>query len=329
MNKKLLSVAVGAALAASPLLAANAAVKVQGRVEVEIVNGSSDLDNAPYDGTEQGDNNGQSRLVFNGSEDLGNGLKAIGRLAFSYDPSDGGDQGNRDAWAGLKGGFGTFKIGRLPGTYKMFGGVKWDPYAATFMQARRAGGMTGDGYGHNGFINDIIEYTTPKLGGFTFQGQYIMDETDGDDGSYMVGAKWKGGPVEVIAAANHHESADEDNAKVGARFKSGGLTAYVQYEDVDNGGSIRANGHRISGASTGAGGSFLLVGAGYKFGNNLLAGNVGGFDADNSGTDVDYFAIGLTHFFSKKTRVYAGYASTDVDGVDNAELLGAGIRFDF
>jgi predicted porin len=60
------------------------------------------------------------------------------------------------------------------------------------------------------------------------------------------------------------------------------------------------------------------VGAGYKFGNNLVAGNVGGFDANSGGTDVDYFALGVTHFFSKKTRVYGGYTSVDVD-----------IRFDF
>jgi predicted porin len=333
MNKKLLAVAIGAALAASPFLAAQADVKVKGRVEVELVN----VDGDNIDTTQQGDDNGQSRLEFDAEEDLGNGLKAIGRLAFQYDPSNGDGEVARDQWAGLKGGFGTVKVGRLGSTYKMYGGVTWDPYVATFLQARRGGGMNGGVFGgHNSFVNDIIEYTTPKLGGFTLQAQYVADDTDPGgsnnvkDGSYNLGGKWKGGPVEVIAVTSHQErdNADAlDNSKVGARFTSGGLTAYVQYEDVDNGGPIRANGNSLVGNA--GEGSFLVVGAGYKFGNNLVAGNVGGFDADNGGSDVDYFALGLTHFFSKKTRVYAGYANTKVDNGEDVDLLGAGIRFDF
>jgi predicted porin len=327
MNKKLLATAVGAALAASPLVATQAKVKVQGRIKVELVRVNFDSkDNI----TEQGDNNGDSRLVFNGSEDLGNGLKAIGRLAFQYDPSDGADQKNRDQWAGLKGGFGTFKIGRLPGTYKMYGGVGWDPYTATFLQSRRNGGMSGNSFGgHNGFNNDMIEYTTPKLGGLTLQGQYLADDTKGTDGSYMVGGKWKGGPVELVAATAHLESSGSesmDNSKFGARFKSGGLAAFILYEDVDDGGPINPNGNNIATAGKG---TFLNGGAAYKFGNNEIAGTVGSFDADGDASNVDHFALGLTHFFSKKSRIYAGYAKTDVKDGETAEMYGAGIRFDF
>jgi predicted porin len=329
MNKKLMAAAVGAALVAAPAFSAQAAVKVSGKIEVELVNVNFDSD-AMEDLTQQGDDNGMSRLVFDASEDLGNGLKAIGRLAFQYDPSNNDGEKNRDQWVGLKGGFGAFLAGRLATPYKMYGGVKWDPFVATFLQARRSGGMSGDATGHNSFVDDVLAYATPKMGGFDATVAYIADENDATgvgDGTWTVGARWKGGPIEVIGAALHLENADADQAKVGVRYKSGGLKAFVQYEDVDVGGSVRANGNTLVGQL--GEGSFLLVGAGYKFGNNSIDGQVGGFDADGSGSDVDYFALGLTHFFSKKTRVYAGYASTDVDGGEAADMLGAGIRFDF
>ena len=328
MNKKVLAVAVGATLAAAPLLSAQAAkVKVYGKALVEVVNVDSST-GAVTDGVYQGDAGGRSRWGVKASQDLGNGMKAIAKFEFKLDPSNNSAESNRDQWVGLKGGFGTVKFGRLPGTYKMFGGVKWDPYTASFLEARRSGGMSGDAWGHNGFINDIIEYTTPKgLGGFTFQGQYIADESGGDDGSYALGVKWKGGPLEVIAVTNNRESKDAQNTKVGARYKSGGLTVFGQYEDVENGGSIRVNGQKLTAAVDG---SHWIVGVGYKFGNNLLHGNIGAFDADaGGGADTDYLAIGITHFFDKKTRIYAGYANTDQSGVDDVDLIGAGMRFDF
>ncbi len=328
MNKKLLVAAVGATFAALPVLSAQAAkVKVYGKAEVEVVSIDSTTGAVP-DRTEQGDAGGRSRWGVKASQDLGNGMKAIAKFEFKLNPSNGSDESNREQSVGLKGSFGTVKLGRLPGTYKMFGGVKWDPYTGTFMEARRSGGMSGDGWGHNGFINDMIEYTTPKgLGGVTVQAQYIVDESAGDDGSYQVGFKWKGGPIEVIAVTNNRESKDATNSKVGVRYKAGGFTVFGQYEDVENGGSIRVNGHKLTKVVDG---NHALLGVGYKFGNNVVHGNVGSFDGDvASSPDTDYLAVGITHFFSKKTRVYAGFANTDQDGVDDVDMWGAGIRFDF
>jgi predicted porin len=329
MNKKLLAIAVGATLAAAPVMATQAKVKLWGRLEVEVVSVNSD-NGSTFDGTQQGDTNGQSRWGVDASEDLGNGIKAIGRMAWQIDPSNGSAEKARDQWVGLKGGFGTFKIGRVPSSYKMFGGVKWDPYTATFLQARRSGGMSGGTYGHNGFNSDMVEYTTPKgMGGFKVQLQYSLDKSSNDK-DYHAGVSWKGGPVEVIGAASHSDAADATNKKIGARFKSGGMFVFLQYEDVENGGDIRANGNKVGGGASTKMGNFTVVGAGYKFGNNLIAGNVGKFNADTGGgVDVDYYALGLTHFLSKHTRVWAGYSHINAKTVDKVDQYGAGIRFDF
>jgi len=343
VNKKLLAAAVGAALVSAPVLSAQAAkISVFGRVQVEVVNTDADSGNIGGTGstsaTEVGDQNGMSRWGIKASEDLGNGLSAIAALEWKLDAANDEAESNRLQKVGLKGKFGTIELGRDHNAYKTTGGVAWDPYAATFLQARRAGGMTGTTFGHNGFRNNLLMYTTPKGSPIYVKAQYVVDDSTcpggnadnacaaGRDGEYHIGVKWSGGPLEIMAAANHDEVKDEDNVKVGARYKTGGFTGFVQYEDVDNGGPIRANGNSI--ISNVGKGSYLLVGLGYKFGNNLVAGNFGTFDSDSGNTDVDYFAIGLTHFFSKKTRGYVGYSSIDTDSND-ASMFGAGLRFDF
>ena len=338
MNKKLLAVAVGAALAAGPVLSAQADVKVKGILLNELVN----VDGDTVDLVQQGDSNGMSRWYIDASEDLGNGLTAFGRVAFGITGAltNDGAENNRDNWVGIKGGFGAVTFGRQVPCYAGAGGSAWDPFVATFMQARRAGGMSGDTFGHNGFRDDLIGYATPKGSPIRVCAQLVMDESANQDGEYFVGLSWKGGPLEIIAATNNdpNEPDDLQNMKVGARFQSGGFTGFFQYEDVDQGGGIFANGNRINGvgdpasavgANTLGEGNFMLVGLGYKFGSNMIHGNFGGFDADDAGSDVDYFALGVVHFLSKKTRVYAGYSNIDAKNVGETDMFGAGIRFDF
>lgn len=343
MNKKILAAAVGAALLAPALSVEAAKIAVYGRVQVEVVNTDADSGNIGGTGstsaTEVGDQNGMSRWGIKAEEDLGNGLSAIGIVEFALDPANDATESNRVQKVGLQGKFGAVELGRDHSAYKTTGGVAWDPFAATFLQARRSGGMTGTTYGHNGFRSNLIGYVTPKSSPIYVKAQYVLDDSTcansgagdngcapGRDGEYHVGVKWSGGPLEIMAAASHDEVRDEDNMKVGARYKTGGFTGFVQYEDVDNGGPIRANGSTI--LSNAGKGSYLLVGLGYKFGNNSVDGNIGTFDSDSGNTDVDYFAIGLTHFFSKKTRGYVGYSSIETDNND-ASMFGAGLRFDF
>ena len=174
MKKTLVAMAVGATFAAAPMIAAQADVKIFGKLQVEVVN----LDGGKYDSyTQQGDAGGMSRLGFDASKDLGNGLKAIGRYDFQLNPSNGSAPVAREQYVGLAGGWGAFIAGRVQSPYKTYGGVKWDPFVATFMQARRAGGMSGDPTGHNGFVNDQLVYASPVMAGIKFTAHYGVDET--------------------------------------------------------------------------------------------------------------------------------------------------------
>jgi len=337
MQKTLIAMAVGATIAAAPLVAAQADVKLRGQLEVELVS----LDGGSFDTqVEQGDAGGRSRVYIDASKDLGNGLKAFGRYAWKLNPSNGSQFSARDQWVGLKGGFGFVKFGRQATPYKMNGGVKWDPYTATFLEARRSGGMSGDAFGHNGFVNDVIEYGSPKIGGVKFQVGYIADERNAsstaaaNNGSFLAGGTGVWGPISVIAAyQNMKQKANGTNlggddikqVKLGVRYKANGLIAALQLEDVDRAGSIRVNGHRVIRNAGPA--KITWVNLGYKFGNTLITGSYGKTDADNNGQDIDYGMIGATYFFAKKVRAYLGYAVTETD--TKYKMFGAGMRYDF
>lgn len=347
MQKKLLAIAVGATMVAAPMFA-QADVKIKGKIQVELANidGGDQLDGtSTYDGvTVQGDNNGMSRWMIDASKDLGNGLKAIGRVSWQINPSNNFDQRNRDQYVGLAGGFGAVVLGRLPTPYKMNGGVKWDPYVASFMQARQAGGMSGSALGHNSFVDDVIAYVMPEIAGINATFAYVGDETGGMNGTWTAGGTGKWGPIEVILAATGADIAGTDDAdatnidqkKIGIRYKGNGLTAAWQYEDVDSSGPVNAYGGMGTGFDSGAG-KFNFLNLGYKFGNTLIAGNYGQFSGETGVADVDYGALGVTYFFDKKVRVYGGYATTDVkkinsvpaNGTGQYDRWGAGIRYDF
>ncbi|GMR06390.1 MAG: trimeric porin PorB [Gammaproteobacteria bacterium] len=339
MQKTLIAMAVGATIAAAPLVAAQADVKLRGKLQVDLVS----LDGGKFDSeVQQGDAGGRSRVFIDASKDLGNGMKAFGRYAWKTNPSNGSQISARDQWVGLKGSFGMVKFGRQATPYKMNGGVKWDPYAASFLEARRSGGMSGDSKGHNGFENDVILYGSPKFAGIKFQLGYIADEnaTGGGTkpsqrGTFLFGGTGVWGPVSGIAGYQNFKQRavgavagkdDVKQVKLGVRYKANGLIAAFQWEDVDSIGSIRVNGHKVTPKGQ-KGGKIIFLNLGYKFGNTLIAGNYGKTDADGSGQDVDYGAIGVTYFFAKKVRAVLGYAVTETD--TKYKMFGTYLRYDF
>ena len=122
MNKKLLAAAVAAAVVAAP--AAFAESTVYGKMH-------SSIDAIDYDTTNEDNwevNSRASRLGFKGSEDLGNGLKAIYQIELSVNAGGGGQgQGGnsglggktRNTFIGLAGDWGTALVGRHDTPAKM------------------------------------------------------------------------------------------------------------------------------------------------------------------------------------------------------------------
>jgi predicted porin len=377
MNKKLLTIAVGAALVAGPMLTAQAGeVTVYGMVQVELaqeevdfaLNGVSNeflrtnvWQGGDFSTNTAGDtgsiltleDNQRGRFGIKASEDLGGGLKGLAVIEYDLgDTTSGGGPTIRTSSVGLGGSFGTFLVGQLKSPYKYTGGITYDPFVTTNLEARRNGGMTGGLFGHNGFISNALSFETKAIPMVNIWVLYSPDEngTDsvnnqgsavGDKGDYAAAVKVGDKAWEAFVATSHN--ADNTGAgdtyandytafKVGGKVSIGKMhTILAQYEKTDA---------DISAPNITQEGKILFVGYHLKLGNTKLIGQVGKGELEQSNSTVTqehmYYTVGAVHNFSKTTRVFGGYTSTSVDNENGAlnrngdrTAISLGLRKDF
>jgi predicted porin len=327
MIKKVLPVMIGAALAGGVSVAA-ADVTLFGHIDTSI--DARDTDGV---GDDINLNCTTCSIGFKGSEDLGNGLKAIFSLDWQYDTINrhtvsnptytyttmsgavytytSGSTGSsaltdRDQWVGLAGGFGQVRAGTISTLYKSHGAMI-DPLYRTALQGRDAGLQSysfhsGAGEELQGRATNTIRYDSPDFNGIKFGATYTLDSTknDGeDDNPYGIGASYENGGMLVFADYLSNDQggmAKKDAWKVGGKYDMGLFSVMAQYEGFDD--SMTRND------------SITLwhVAGGV---NNLLGMNiyVGIGQGDNSDTTEDYTAwtVAVTHEFSKTFLVYVGH----------------------
>jgi predicted porin len=149
------------------------------------------------DGNDQG--SGTSRVGFRGTEDLGGGMNANFQLEMGLRlddgaitggqaavPSSGNSGGNafgRNAWGGISGGFGEFRIGRqVLGSF----GVQANSWSAGSSNGLYdAGATTAPLMGGVRFSN-AIRYMSPTFGGFKGSLMLAAPETEGDTSTSTV-----------------------------------------------------------------------------------------------------------------------------------------------
>ncbi len=348
MNKKLLVVAVATAFAIP--MAAQAELKLSGTVQAEI--GSVDIGNSDDRITTSADNGGTispgggpNKIRLDFDEKLGAGLDAFGRVDWAFDTSHGSGFKDREAFVGLKGSNAHFKMGRVQGIYKSVRVI--DPFYSTGAQGRRAGGMTGSAYGHNGFMDNIIEIGF-KGGGFSATLQGVADEPSEKDGDLLIGLDYDAGNWGIFAAGAYQDfeldkvdtnpiddDDDEDNnrgnAKVGGWFKTGGLKLGLQYE-MGEIGTLQQEGlgsRELRPGDTGEG-DYVFGSAAYTMGNITLGAWVGGYMSDDDDEDAMSYSLGAAYSFSKRTMAYAAYHDTNSDNdARDWDAFAAGVRHSF
>ncbi len=375
MKKKLLTAAVGAALAAVPALYAQADVKVYGQIQVELASEDADLalagtneeflrtdnwDGGDIDTATDGstgsmitiEDNARGRFGIKADEDLGGGLKGLAVVEYDLGdtPTSGTGPTIRHASVGLSGAFGTFLTGTLKSPYKYTGGVKYDPFVTTNLEACRNGGMTGGLFGHNGFISNAIGYQTPKGLPVDVWVIYSPDENGadsagnegspvGDSGDYSASVRFGQKTWEAFIATAHNSdntgptdsfANDYTANKIGGKFSIGPHTIVAQYEDTDEDVSAGVSNE----------GNILFIGYHFKIGNTTLIAQAGDSELEQTGDpdtqEATYITLGAVHNFSKTTRVFGGYSTTDVDnegfaaGVNGErKVFSIGLRKDF
>lgn len=166
-----------------------------------------------------------SRIGFKGTEDLGNGLKAIFQTEFAVNMDENtGFAGTRNAYVGLTGGFGTLVTGRLDGVrYGLFG--KYDAFAnggiGNFTQLTSQVDRA----------NSAIAYISPSFAGLTATLAYSTHIGN----SNGLGLAAQEGANQVAGGGN---DGDAQLGTIMLNYKVGGLDVSADYERITfrNGG---------------------------------------------------------------------------------------------
>ena len=335
MNKKLIAAAIAAVVAAPAVSAAD--TTLYGRAHIDVRSESNGkVDNYTV-------NSNTSIIGIKGSEDLGDGLKAVFKYELGYDMADTDKAGalgalaggasplsGRDAYVGLSGGFGTVIVGRSSTPAK----IAW--YAA----GNDHMGDTIADFNEVGFtesrVDNAIAYISPSFSGFTVAGAIVpgeqkgtapanagADNNDGIADHYSIGLMYAGGGLKASlgyekvadAADIAGVTTDAKMVQASASYTFGDFTIGGSYEKSRNLMTIKGQDKKVWGISGKA-----------NFGNNYVAANYGtaDFDMGAAGSDeYPTYAIGVGHKFSKRTQVYAAYSNRDGGGATNPIIMAA------
>jgi predicted porin len=348
MNKKLIPFAVAAALTVP--FAAQAEVTIYGKANVsydgvkcdggdrhyKITSNSPDqcltpiFDNGVLVGaSDSSPVSRASRLGFKGSEDLGNGLKAIWKMEFAVDMANNNPvDSSRNAYVGLAGDvWGSFLLGRHDTPYKL-SMAKLDYFSD----------QLADFNGTVGFedlrAQNVAVYISPNWGGFTLTGAILSPGDDFDDGQSDVGQDWAeaysiagvydNGGIHVGAA---YERFDKSWAQLSGSFAedlaTGNLipieNSGVAKDKWTIGGGWEGDAFGITGRwetrndQAGVSGndvdSWQIQGK-FNFGNNTLKGMFGNTDPDWE-SDYNSWAVGWDYNFTRRSQLWAQWSDAD------------------
>lgn len=336
MNKKLLTLAIGAALGAAPMFA-NAAATVYGAAHLSIDN----LDTgATANNSVMTLSSNSSFIGFKAEEDLGGGLKAIfgaewqvaldsasantatttvGTVStFSVAPTASTTAGiaNRNVFVGLTGGFGTVRLGNYDDVVKQVGRAV-DLFGSDQIGENRA--ATRQSRWDERLANSV-NYESPNLGGAKVTVNYGMANTTTDTSqltAMAAGVQYTAGPLYVGAAYKTVDltsatSASAMRATVSYKLMGDALRLVGFYQDVT---SDTAADER----------STMGLGVSYKIGNGSVKAAYYTVDSSNVATNgYDLTSIGYDHSLSKTTTVYVTYASMGNGATATQTVVGAG-----
>lgn len=343
MKKTILATAIAAAVMAAPMTAA-ANVVLYGKIHASIdyvdpkddffvlreeLNGFS----ADYDVFSSNGNwnvqNRTSRIGFKGSEDLGNGLKAIWKAEIAYDIT--GEHGQKSGWGagrnsyiGLAGDWGTFLVGKHDTPLKISTG-RLDVFSDTMADYNSTVGFI------DRRASKVMAYISPNWNGFTFAAAGVASEDYGSDllgdGAYSIAAMYFNNGFYASAAYEDVSGVTtfdtNDVWRVGAGYIMNAFTFGAIYEQSQLGEDgfekLQTNKWQILGA--------------YDFGNNTVKAMFGQYDPDTDRSGVisslrtsskNAWAIGWDHKLSVRTKVYALYADSELSLHNAPETLATG-----
>jgi predicted porin len=367
MQKKIIALAL-AGLASSAAFA-QSNVTIYGRADMGYLSRSGDdggSRNVDRRSEIASGNQAGSRIGFKGTEDLGNGLKALFQFEFGSTAmdTDSGMGNTRNAYVGLTGNFGTVVTGRLDGVryglfnkYDAFGGGNVANFTQMTAQVDRA--------------NSAIAYISPSWNGLNLTLAYsshignsnplgqgaqegsgaalnaLGQDVNGNDGDAVLNTimvNYKNGPIELSAdwervsfeggnVANAVARGHDDVTvwTIGGSYDFGVVKLSALYDnlqtDVNNAGV----------AAFGKGNDIdtWFVSASVPMGKFVGKFTYGETEDDNlASSKGKKFGIGADYNLSKRTNLYASYGSIsnsrnaryEISPAANSDGTGYGVK---
>jgi predicted porin len=250
-----------------------------------------------------------SRLGFKGTEDLGNGLKAIFVLeyALTLDVNTGvgaGAAAARQQYVGLSTKAGDVTLGRqyAPGYYiTPMDALATSPALSPVLAAQTYTGATINGATASRW-NNAVNYKTANYGGFTAQAIYSMGENTNElamGESYGIGADYAAGPF-AVKYVYHKASATQQAAT--AQMLDAGNKQFA--------GQGRSSAVYQFGAVVPVGKGNIHAGYAYADADSAPASTYNGSSQNVS--------VAYTHGLSKRTTLYTGVRFQSNDSRNSA-----------
>ncbi|MBS4019291.1 MAG: porin [Dechloromonas sp.] len=344
MQKKIIALAV-AALASSAAFA-QSNVTVYGTVDLGQAWVKSNSDAAGTAGQKNVgrlDNN-SSNIGFRGTEDLGNGLKALFQFEAGIDTDTNGGWGRgRDTYIGLTGGFGTVVAGNLTHPLRAMGAkVELTPGAAGFGTVGSITGAIGaTKTGADDRAQNAIAYVSPNFSGFTATVAYVNGErnnandpvaNEGEVRQWQVAGQYEAGPLYVgagyhrvdngspaglVAGNPGNKEADAAVWRLAAVYNfptNTKLTAL--YDNTKAETNVAGNYVKRAAYSLGVMQSFGQAAVGLEWAKSNKIKNQAGTVADSS---ANLWTLVGTYSLSKRTTAHARYSKlSNGNGADYA-----------
>lgn len=315
MKKTLIALAAVAATSAS---FAQSSVTLSGLIDVGI---EKQYSGAP---TKMAANrNATSDWTISGTEDLGGGLKAVFKASTSFNSDDGtlgglstgttgSAFGNKDMFVGLTGNFGTLRAGRPINTL----------YGNAFF-ANGTKGVTGydtntvlaglvANAGSSVFVNNAVQYHSPRFAGFQVQVEYAPSELANADDGFGLGIRYDNGPLSASLVS--YEGAGtaallkpKSVTQLGAGYDFSVAKVFFTYRDDSNKASTADTGYAL--------GVTAPVGPGSIYASYNVA--------EAAGSDKRSIIAGYKYNLSKRTQAYFqlanGNAALNLSGAATAK----------
>jgi predicted porin len=312
MKKSLLALAVLSSIAG--VASAQSSVTVYGLIDAGVtVTPSSTVNGVALPSRttlDSGIGNG-SRLGFKGTEDLGNGLKALFVLEQGLYTDTGASAQSattfgRQSWVGLQSAdLGTVALGRqYTGLYNSL--LTLDPFGYGMTGA--ANNVFNLGGTSSGRQNNALRYTSVNYNGFSVDGVYGFGEVAGNASSSRdIGgtANYVNGPLALLvsydALKNSIATDSLQTTLFGGSYDFGVVKTSAAFA-INKGSSALP----VAGVQPNVKSDDFLLGAKIPFGASaILASYINHNDKSVHNYDSQQFAIGYTYALSNRTGLYS------------------------